>query len=96
MPLSGQVTGNYLKRKSDLRPADCLMRRNSERFQSPVGSGLVIIATPLENRCREEIAMPALDKSGKGRHCMFAAGILILPVLGIPRHTSMGGEELLS
>lgn len=40
--------------------------------------------------------MPALDKFGKGRHCMFAAGILILPALGIPRPISMGGEELLS
>lgn len=26
--------------------------------------------------------MPALDKSGKGRHCMFAAGIFILPGSG--------------
>lgn len=40
--------------------------------------------------------MPALDKFVKGRHCMFAAGILILPALGIPRPISMGGEELLS
>ena len=48
MTLSVQVTSNYLKRKSALRPADCLIRRNSGRFQSPFGSGLVIIATLLE------------------------------------------------
>ena len=40
--------------------------------------------------------MPALDKSGKGRHGMFAAGIFILPALGMPRPTSMDRKELLS
>ena len=42
----------------------------------PFGSGLVIIATPLKNRCKEETTMPALDKFGKGRHCIFLEEIL--------------------
>mgnify|MGYP000044492483 FL=1 len=71
MTLSVQVTSNYLKRKSALRPADCLIRRNSGRFQSPFGSGLVIIATLLETAVgKKQQCLPLTNPARAGIVCL--------------------------